>query len=64
VEDWREEPRVASLEIVGRDDWKGLRAVDVNTSHALKTNQDGHVWKIDVPLRPGDGVLVAIEVEK
>jgi hypothetical protein len=64
VEDWREEPRIAPLEIAGRDDWKGLRAVDVNTSHALKTSKDGDVWKVAVPLRPGDGVLVAVEVER
>jgi len=64
MEDWREEARVASLEIVGREDWKGLKAVDVNCHRALKTQQDGNLWTIDVPLRPGDGVLVAIEVEK
>jgi hypothetical protein len=64
VEDWREEPRVASLEIIGRDDWQGLRAVDVNCHRSLKTDKNGNVWTIDVPLRPGDGVLVAIEVEK
>jgi hypothetical protein len=64
VEDWREEPRVAPLELAGRDDWKGLRAVDVNTSRSLKTHRHGNLWEIAVPVRPGDGVLVAIEVEK
>lgn len=64
LEDWREEARVAALEIVGREDWKGLRAIDVNCHGALKTRRNGDVWTIDVPLRPGDGVLVALEVER
>jgi hypothetical protein len=64
VEDWREQSRTAPLRIVGRGEWTSLRAVDVNSHRDLKAERKGNDWVIDVPLRPGDGVLVAIEVEQ
>jgi hypothetical protein len=64
VEDWREEARIAPLRIAGRPGWTSLRAVDVNSHRDLKVEKQGGDWVINVPLRPGDGVLVAIEVQQ
>jgi len=38
-----------------------LRAADTNDHRALITKRDGADWTIELPLRPGDAALVALE---
>ncbi|MDQ3812744.1 MAG: hypothetical protein M3347_02190, partial [Armatimonadota bacterium] len=59
LEDWREEGRIVPLRV--RSNAANLRAINVNEHTALTTRRDGQDWIIDVPLRSGDGVLVAVE---
>jgi hypothetical protein len=63
VEDYREEPRTATLRLTGQARGKTVRAVDVNEHRPLKTEPAGEDWLVGIPLRSGDGVLVSIEVE-
>jgi hypothetical protein len=59
LEDWMEAGRVVPLRV--RSDAAILKAVNVNEHTPLTTHRDGADWVIDVPVRPGDGVLVAIQ---
>jgi len=61
VEDWRETGRVAPLRWHADPSVTAIHAASVNDSAPLSVHRDGADWVIDVPIRPGDGTLVAIE---
>jgi hypothetical protein len=63
VEDWREEGRVIELKLRASAQAKSARAVNVNSHQTLTVRRDGGDWVIQLPIRPGDGVLVAIDEE-
>ena len=61
VEDWREEGRIATVRLRAQAGARTARAVGINEHRALAVRRDGDDWAIDVPLRPGDGELVAVQ---
>ena len=63
VEDYREEPRAGKLRVISQGRAKGLRAVDCNDHRSLKVEREGNDWLVALPIRPGDGLLVLIEVQ-
>jgi hypothetical protein len=61
VEDWQEEGRVVDLQWTPARSGGSLHACDINEHKTLAvTRAEGH-WLIHVPLRSGDGALVAIQ---
>jgi len=63
VEDWREEGRNIEVRLRAATNSKTARAVDVNSHQNLVVRRDGADWVIQLPIRPGDGALVAIDEE-
>lgn len=61
VEDWREEGRTVILRLRVTPGMNSLHAASTNDHRALITRRAGADWLIEVPLRPGDGELVAVE---
>lgn len=61
VEDWREEGRTVTLKVKAAPGATGAHAVNVNSHEPLAVRRDGADWSITLPLRPGDGTLVAVE---
>jgi hypothetical protein len=64
VEDWLEEGRTVALRLRAGAGATAARAVDVNDHRPLTVRRDGDDWVMDLPVRPGDGTLVAIEESK
>lgn len=60
LEDWREEGRTVSLRVRAGAAARAARAVNVNEHSALSVRRDGNDWIVEVPMRPGDGVLVCL----
>ena len=60
VEDWLEQGRTVSLRLRATPGMSAVHAVAVNDHLPLATRRDGDDWVIELPLRPGDGELVAI----
>jgi hypothetical protein len=63
LEDWREEGREVTLRVQAHTAAKSASACDVNEHAALSVRADGPLWAITVPLRPGDGTIIALTEE-
>ena len=61
VEDWQEQGRDVQIMVKASRGVSSANACDVNDHRRLKITRQDAWWRIDVPLRPGDGVLIAIE---
>jgi len=61
VEDWREEGRLVDIEFVPHPRVDKLKAVNLNGHWAASCEKTDRGWKIRCPVRPGDGVLLALE---
>lgn len=59
VEDWLDEGRTVAIR-VHAGPGKSARAVNVNDHESLPVHRDKDDWVIDLPLRPGDGALIAL----
>jgi lipoprotein-anchoring transpeptidase ErfK/SrfK len=60
IEDWLEQGRVAAVRLHATAGKTTARAIDVNDHTSLPVRRDGSDWVIEAPLRPGDGMLLAI----
>jgi hypothetical protein len=61
VEDWLEQGRTAALRLRASKDASSARAAVVNDHRTLAVRREGPDWVIDLPIRPGDGTLVAVQ---
>lgn len=61
LEDWSEEGREATLRVSATSDGSSARACDMNDHRNLPIHRDGEHWVMTVPLRSGDGALIAFE---
>ncbi len=61
IEDWLEQGRIAPLRLRATSGSTSARACNINDHAAVPARRDGDFWVLDVPLRPGDGTLLAIE---
>jgi hypothetical protein len=59
VEDWLEQGRNLTIR-VHAGPGKTARAVNVNDHQPLTVHRDQNDWVIDLPMRPADGVLIAL----
>ena len=59
LEDWLEQGRLVTVKV--RASAGSASAVDVNDHRELVVHRDGPDWAIDVPMRPGDGTLIAVQ---
>lgn len=59
VEDWLDEGRSVAVR-VHAGAGKSARAVNVNDHESLVVHRDKSDWVIDLPLKPGDGALIAL----
>jgi hypothetical protein len=63
LEDWQEEGREVVLRVEANAGAKSASACDVNEHAPLSVRSDGPLWAITVPLRPGDGTIIALTEE-
>ena len=63
LEDWKEEGREVVLRVEARPSAKLANACDVNEHVGLNVHVEGDSWAITVPLRPGDGTVIALMEE-
>lgn len=63
LEDWKEEGRETVLLVEAHPSSKSARACDVNEHRKLDVRVEGEMWAITVPLRPGDGTIIALMEE-
>lgn len=63
LEDWQEEGREVVLLVEARNSAKTASACDVNEHRRLNVRAEGAMWAITVPLRPGDGTIIALTEE-
>lgn len=63
LEDWKEEGREVVLLVEARATTKSVSACDVNEHIRLNVHAEGDAWAITVPLRPGDGTVIALMEE-
>jgi hypothetical protein len=61
VEDWLERARKIELQITKSDGAQTASACNVNSHQHLNVEDRGSTWVIEVPLRSGDGVLIALK---
>jgi hypothetical protein len=62
VEDWKEAGGVVEVRLHARPGAAAARACNVNDHQPVQISKDGSSWwKIEVPIRPGDGTLIAVE---
>ena len=59
VEDWLDQGRTVSVR-VHAGAGKSAHAVNVNDHEPLQVHRDGGDWVVELPLRPGDGALIAL----
>jgi len=59
VEDWLDEGRTVEVRLRAGSG-KSARAVNVNDHEPLSVHRDKDDWVIELPLRPGEGALVAL----
>jgi hypothetical protein len=59
VEDWLDQGRTVSIRLHAGTG-KSAHAVNVNDHEPLVVRRDNNDWVIDLPLRPGDGALIAL----
>jgi hypothetical protein len=59
LEDWLEQGRLVTVKL--RASAGSASAVDINDHRELVVHRDGPDWAIDVPMRPGDGTLIAVQ---
>jgi len=58
AEDWLEQPRTATIRLKATG--SHATACLVNDHTPLKVTRDNSTWVIDIPMRPGDGALIAL----
>ncbi len=63
VEDWLEQARETEVQILKSRGAKTASACDVNDHRQLRVVDAGSVWSIHVPIRSGDGLLIALKEE-
>jgi hypothetical protein len=63
LEDWKEEGREVVLRVEARPSAKLANACDVNEHIRLNVHAEGGAWAITIPLRPGDGTVIALMEE-
>jgi hypothetical protein len=63
LEDWLEQGRTVTVKFRGTTGTTAATAVDVNDHRPLNIRRQGPDWLIEVPLRPGDGTLIAVKEE-
>ncbi|RMD77777.1 MAG: hypothetical protein D6820_11065 [Lentisphaerae bacterium] len=61
VEDWLEQPRTVQLRLSSRQWSKAPRACNMNSHTPLTVVADGKDWLVELPLTPGNGVLICLE---
>jgi hypothetical protein len=60
LEDWREEGRIAQVRLRATESKTFAKACELNDHHPVNVRRDGEDWVIDVPIRSGDGQLIAL----
>jgi hypothetical protein len=60
VEEWRNQGHIAEVRLRATEGKNDVHACGVNDHLPLAVRRDGEDWIIEVPLRPGDGQLVAL----
>jgi hypothetical protein len=60
VEDWQEQGRQIQIQVKASRSSGTATACDVNDHRPLNIARQGAWWRIDLPIRPGDGVLIAM----
>jgi hypothetical protein len=58
VEDWLDQGRTVEVRVHANG--TAAHAVNVNDHEPLSLHCDKNDWVIEVPMRPGDGVLIAL----
>ena len=61
VEDWQEQGREIQVQVKASRSTGSAAACDVNEHRPLGITRQGAWWHIDLPIRPGDGVLIAVK---
>jgi len=61
VEDWQEQGREIQVQVKASGAKGTAAACDVNDHRPLNIARQGAWWRVNLPIRPGDGVLIAIE---
>jgi hypothetical protein len=64
VEDWQEHGRHIEIQVQASPGTTSASACDVNDHRPLKITRQGAWWRIGLPVRPGDGVLIALAEER
>jgi hypothetical protein len=60
IEDWLEKARQIELRIAKSNGVRTAAACNINDHQPLTVRDGGAFWMVDIPLRSGDGVLVAL----
>jgi hypothetical protein len=60
VEDWQEQGREIQIQLKASPSASTAYACDGNDHRPLSIARQGGWWRINTPIRPGDGVLIAI----
>lgn len=60
VEEWKNRGHITEVRLRARADKNNARACGLNDHRPLAVKRDGGDWVIEVPLRPGDGQVVAL----
>jgi hypothetical protein len=63
VEDWMEEGRTVAVRLKASAGARQAQACQVNEHAPVKVTREGAFWVIEAPLRPGDGLLLAVREE-
>jgi len=61
VEDWLEQGRRSELRVMKSRGARSAAACNVNDHRTLTIRDGGDAWLVDLPLRSGDGVLIALK---
>jgi hypothetical protein len=61
VEDWLERARDVEVQVRKSEGSHTATACNVNDHHTLSVRDGGAVWIVELPLRSGDGVLIALQ---
>ncbi|MFT4113464.1 hypothetical protein [Silvibacterium sp.] len=60
VEDWREQARMATVRLRKSPGMRHASAANLNDHSTLTVSDAGAFWAISVPMRSGDGALIAV----
>jgi hypothetical protein len=61
LEDWQEQARVGSVRLRKSSNMRRAAATNLNDHSTLVVSSAGAFWEIAVPIRSGDGVMIAVK---